>query len=55
MEKSFKDLFERMIERDPQKRITIEQILDHDWMHNGEILNSHLLAEELGKRISCLP
>mmetsp|Transcript_23689 Transcript_23689/g.23390 ORF Transcript_23689/g.23390 Transcript_23689/m.23390 type:complete len:83 (+) Transcript_23689:887-1135(+) len=41
---SFKDLFEKMIERDPEKRISLEQILEHPWVASGDVLSLSSLA-----------
>ncbi|KAM3134272.1 hypothetical protein pb186bvf_013557 [Paramecium bursaria] len=45
----FKDLLEKILEENPQKRITIEQIKKHPWM-NGPILNAQDYTKELKQR-----
>ena len=39
-----------MIERDPGQRICLDDILDHEWLKNGESLNNTLLSKELDNR-----
>lgn len=36
MSETFKDLFELMTERDPNRRGTIEQIKNHPWLRERE-------------------
>lgn len=45
----FKDLFERMAERDPQARISINNVKEHPWFC-GDTLDYELLAQELELR-----
>ncbi|KAL4490939.1 hypothetical protein ABPG72_008675 [Tetrahymena utriculariae] len=47
----FKDLMHSMLERDPQKRITIQQIKMHPWM-NGPIPTIEEVQQQMSERIS---
>lgn len=48
--KEFKDLFERLAERNPEKRIALAKIRDHPWMKK-EVMNPSELMEELRDRL----
>ncbi|EAR92948.2 Serine/Threonine kinase domain protein (macronuclear) [Tetrahymena thermophila SB210] len=47
----FKDLMHSMLERDPQKRITVQQIKMHPWM-NGPIPTIEEVQQQMNERIS---
>ena len=40
---SLKDLIINMIKVDPKNRLTIDKILEHDWVKNGENLTKESL------------
>lgn len=46
----FKDLFEKMIERDPVSRICLDDIMDHQWLREGDLLSNSTLSLELETR-----
>ena len=50
--KSFKILFINMVQYDPLKRYTTNQILNSEWMHGAQNLNRNILINELRKRES---
>ena len=39
-----------MTDRDPSKRITLDQVEEHPWLTNGERLPTGALTKELEKR-----
>jgi serine/threonine protein kinase len=47
---SARDLFERMVDRDPKTRFNIADVLDHAWLKSGEILPDSELIKEFGFR-----
>jgi serine/threonine protein kinase len=45
----FKDLFEKMTERNPSKRFNVEDIKGHDWF-NKDVLTKQNLYSEIDSR-----
>ena len=50
--KNFKNLFINMVLYNPQKRYSINQILNSKWMHGAQNLNRNILINELKERES---
>ncbi|XP_074561239.1 calcium-dependent protein kinase 20-like isoform X2 [Curcuma longa] len=46
-----KDLVKRMLERDPDKRLTAQQVLDHPWLQNGKKAPNVNLGETVRARL----
>lgn len=49
IDENFKDLFERMTERDPKLRASLEDVQNHEWM-KGEQLDNQVFIKELEAR-----
>ena len=46
----FKDLFSKMVQLDPSKRLSIEEILSHPWLAEGEVASAEEVLEEFNMR-----
>ena len=46
----FKDLFEKLTKREPEDRLSLNHILNHQWILNGEKLEHNELKAEIIKR-----
>jgi hypothetical protein len=39
-----------MMDRDPSSRINLEEIIEHEWIKEGQVLNRGALTKELDSR-----
>ena len=46
----FRDLFEKMVALDPNARLTIDEILNHKWLTEGEIASPEQIKSEFKQR-----
>ena len=50
LSENFKDLVTEMLEKEPSKRPTIQEVKDHPWMHGTEISELELGAERIVRK-----
>jgi serine/threonine protein kinase len=50
----FKDLFESLTKRDPEERLTLKLILNHQWLLTSDRMNEKELIEDITKRYEVL-
>ena len=53
MDDSFRDLFQKLVEFNPDKRVTIEEIKMHEWF-NGPTATNEQIENEIAKRKSMM-
>ena len=46
----FKDLFSKMVQLDPSKRLSIEEILNHPWLVEGQVASADEVVKEFKMR-----